>query len=1846
MSSSTKIENPKIWASPLGSKAEVSDLPQTVDTATSAEASFEYIFPHLTERSEEDGGCPPRRTDFNAIFKELGDQLYFLQRGGFYQYDASVEYKRNAIIQYNGVLYQSLKGGNTGNTPGIAAGADWWKRLNAIESINGEVPDGSGNITLDLSGKADLDETNVFHGDNTFAGKTSVDQLPVYSGKNMPDAASIRDEELPTMGAVREHVAAYGGGGGGGDGSGLVQQVTIITPKDGSKKVSVLTELVGEPYESAFEKDPRAYREFQITTADDQDWRKALTFKRNSDSYALDYNNRLTETTQYKWRVRDVSERPRYSEWSRTSFFTTGEDVGVYTPGVISITGGERNEVSESPEIITSAFSVTAGSDRHECTQWVIRTQHNNKVIFDSEEDRSNLTRITLPVGTLEENTNYELTVRYKGVRYGWSGWGLHNFTTALRFTYVASPTISIENDGLQVLGAPTFNTSAFRLITTTGAVDNHRSTSWLVEDRDGQKIWESLEDREHLRTITMPNNLLEPDTGYRVKVKYHGRYYESSWSEENFITAEKFEHIAQPVLTVNGAPDNVPETPVLTGSAFTVLPQGRATDTHVSTDWVVYDDTGEREVWSSKNDARNLTSISVPKGRLTAGETYLFTVLYKGKKYGPSERAEVRGTTRTNFTYVETPTLDVEGAPNDVRETPVLTGSTFKVVSDSGESDTHQSTHWLITRLDTGAIIYENKADSTNLTSFTVPAGTLEPDTSYRFQVAYNGARHGTSGMATVEGRTHSTLAHINNPVLTVEGHPNNIGQTPKLTGSPFSVFSDNDATDTHSATDWQVLTTDSRAVVWQELKGQHLTSVTVPASQLQTSTEYLFRVRYHGIRLAPTNWVEVRGTTMSAFDYVSTPTVSITAGCVTGPTDVLETPTFTGTAFNFASSSGQVDTHESTEWKVVATATPDSVLWEKTVTTGQGDLTSISMPKGKLQLTTAYKVMVRYKGKKFGYSQWAELAFNTHTTFTYIQAPQLNVPGMPDQVKECPILDGGKFTVVPSSESDTHESTDWVITKVDSGEEIWSSKEDAENKTSIKVPKAKLTVSTRYKAKVRFKGAAQGYSAWTEVEFTTADEFSPIEAPGLTVEQDNLGIYEAPFLTTTAFINADQEGDTHVATDWKVMEASGRKSVWTSLSNTTERRYVQMPNGKLKPSTRYIFAVRFKGGSGEWSPWTEITGTTQETFYDNNAPSLANANIDKAGSKLRFEFSTPPLYTRPGKTKATHVRVKVQNKTQSDQVDQFTTEVTTTGNYVIERTNSYELSEDDEFEYSVFYKGSSSDDDEGPLSTTVTRRATVNENILVMLESVTGTTSHAYINPTFTISLNFGQQTFDHTKTDWEIKDVTNSKVVWSSMSDAVHKTTVYCDKTLDSNSYYHLHVKAYGSKTGVPAESQPLIIKFRTSQANGIGTPGEAGFGVGTAPQAWCDHLGMSPMDGTFTPGSDNYGNYLDKKGNQWVFIPAFCYTFDKAKLGDLASRSASAFKVKAFAEFGYDEARANADNYILHRAFIDEGKKKEGFFITKYLVGKGNVSKKNTIAISLTASGTDAPSKDSTLNTECAGQARDALTISRKMTDNKGNCASIFMYSALSMLSDVHGLHATSTQHCAWYDPTGVTSFPKGCNNSALGDHHDKEIKYECSDTKIAAKGNTGGANHIARCSHNGQMSGVIDLNGLLEEVAIGIQIMNSNSHINKFQLLKESVALNSLTADTVEVDNSNVYERVNCPASVSNSATAYWGHASQNIYFTDNNGTNRAYCGVYPAVKSDQSYGHNAYGQDYAYASWNTGYAGHGLMRVGGAWSYTSYAGVFCRHCSSYGSSWAYGTTSWGFRAAAYGPSDL
>ena len=394
--------------------------------------------------------------------------------------------------------------------------------------------------------------------------------------------------------------------------------------------------------------------------------------------------------------------------------------------------------------------------------------------------------------------------------------------------------------------------------------------------------------------------------------------------------------------------------------------------------------------------------------------------------------------------------------------------------------------------------------------------------------------------------------------------------------------------------------------------------------------------------------------------------------------------------------------------------------------------------------------------------------------------------------------------------------------------------------------------------------------------------------------------------------------------------------------------------------------------------------------------------------------------------------------------------------------------------------------------------------------------------------------------------------------------------------------------------------------------IGEAGQQGFGVGVYGGEISDltAISLSPMDGCEDIASDNYGNYIHSNGSVMVFIPAFCYRVGNAAAPSYSRDGTNALEIKSATEFpGFNPGSAYSsadmgDGWVLHRAFVDGGLVKRGFFIDKYLCSKDSsgqvaVSVKNGNPISLYTS--NIPS--STMP-NCTGIIADAITLSRARGEGY-SCVSCFQWSAISMLSLAHGQAATSADYCAWYDSGHTTNFPKGCN-SALKDINDTSVTFTKAEGNYSYSGNdtalTGSASNFAKTTHNGQNSGITDVNGNKYQPLLGWQ-RPANKQLKFYG---PHVKLHDVTADT---RTSASYLTVSAVSDQADSWNVYyWG---QNAFFSDASDSEWSMCGVLP--KETKSSVSNLFGGNYIWqysgadvVLFAAGYCGGGS--VAGVWS--------------------------------------
>lgn len=285
---------------------------------------------------------------------------------------------------------------------------------------------------------------------------------------------------------------------------------------------------------------------------------------------------------------------------------------------------------------------------------------------------------------------------------------------------------------------------------------------------------------------------------------------------------------------------------------------------------------------------------------------------------------------------------------------------------------------------------------------------------------------------------------------------------------------------------------------------------------------------------------------------------------------------------------------------------------------------------------------------------------------------------------------------------------------------------------------------------------------------------------------------------------------------------------------------------------------------------------------------------------------------------------------------------------------------------------------------------------------------------------------------------------------------------------------------------------IIGSGVTQVNHIGRPGSLGYGVGICPEL---PAGYTALPGTYTLGSDEYGNYKHSDGSITVWIPAFYYRIGHPDNPTYATHGVNSTHTEPFSAFP-DVATANAAGYALDRCFIDGGELVPGFMHDKY-----RCSNNGGIASSIKNGNPLSSAADHNPFSGLIGAPANNYGGAIAAAKTRGAQffpASRFMRAALARLHDAHAQATTSYSCNAWWDPNGVTNFVKGNNNNALGDINDSSVSYVSDGYSNCGK--TGSGQPFAKTTHNGQGCGIADLNGNMYTIELGLTCVASSASI--------------------------------------------------------------------------------------------------------------------------------------------------
>ena len=180
---------PQKWTATLGSTADVNALPATTPSG-SGRASTSGLFPPVTQLPLDQGGIAPERGDFNALFKYLGEYIYYAMQGGVYTYVTTYNYTAGNFVLHEGSLYLCIASNGPGSAVKYPTDTAYWRRLALMSDMPAV---GNGTITVLASG-------------------TPVGSFTVNQGGN--STINIPEATVNSFGVVKtEEKGAYGGWG-------------------------------------------------------------------------------------------------------------------------------------------------------------------------------------------------------------------------------------------------------------------------------------------------------------------------------------------------------------------------------------------------------------------------------------------------------------------------------------------------------------------------------------------------------------------------------------------------------------------------------------------------------------------------------------------------------------------------------------------------------------------------------------------------------------------------------------------------------------------------------------------------------------------------------------------------------------------------------------------------------------------------------------------------------------------------------------------------------------------------------------------------------------------------------------------------------------------------------------------------------------------------------------------------------------------------------------------------------------------------------------------------------------------------------------------------------------------------------------------------------------------------------------------------------------------------------------------------------------------------------------------------------------------------------------------------
>lgn len=118
-------KQPTKWYIQIGVNSEKANIPIN---AGADQIDLSKLYPSAYELPLDAGGQAVGRTEMNALFSTLAENIYFQQQGGVYSYDSTIDYTVGTLVLYSNNLYKCIQA-HSHTTPRAPTNTSYWQKV-------------------------------------------------------------------------------------------------------------------------------------------------------------------------------------------------------------------------------------------------------------------------------------------------------------------------------------------------------------------------------------------------------------------------------------------------------------------------------------------------------------------------------------------------------------------------------------------------------------------------------------------------------------------------------------------------------------------------------------------------------------------------------------------------------------------------------------------------------------------------------------------------------------------------------------------------------------------------------------------------------------------------------------------------------------------------------------------------------------------------------------------------------------------------------------------------------------------------------------------------------------------------------------------------------------------------------------------------------------------------------------------------------------------------------------------------------------------------------------------------------------------------------------------------------------------------------------------------------------------------------------------------------------------------------------------------------------------------------------------------------------------------------------